>query len=360
MSWSRVRVARGLLGASVCALVAGVWGGSAAVATVTPRDRVIEQHWELLAETVEGIAAKTSVSIARGALPGGTTKFNPMPTAKLVVVGRHASGTTGTNSVYKVTLKNSVGGSIFGANVSFPATGSASPAWSLLASDFTWPGGDFDLGSLDVDRVNGSGVAGTFDLRKAYIQIKQTGAPTKLISRFPLGSARTLLASAAALAVAFPAGVSSASGVHSLRFETSIACTEICPHRALFWSDLVLRSRMAEDAACSVTPLWAPGASDEMTLRVPAKTVSLLVDIRPWLFSDLAVCLETGSGDLQFLGWGAPTNDCLDTDGPLYNHYCRRHAAVDVLPGEELVLRLFNIEDKFEVTGDYEWIAETT
>ncbi|MFP5225461.1 MAG: hypothetical protein ACLGH3_07935 [Actinomycetota bacterium] len=150
---------------------------------------MVEQSWELLSEIVEGIATSSTVEIARGVLPGGSSKFAPVPSVKLVVVGRHVGG-TGASAAYKVSLRTGIGGVIGGAEVSFPASGNLNPSWSVREMDFAWPGFDIGLGSLKVDRINGTGLAGTFDLRKAYLLISQTGSPTKLISRFPLGSAQ--------------------------------------------------------------------------------------------------------------------------------------------------------------------------
>lgn len=93
--WSRDRTGEGMRGPRVClclVLLAGVLAAQSARAhAAQPSTNALEQHWELLAETGSYTGSKT-LEIRRGDLPGGTTRFEPAPTATLEVVGKHTGG----------------------------------------------------------------------------------------------------------------------------------------------------------------------------------------------------------------------------------------------------------------------------
>ena len=137
----------------------------------------IEQHWDLLAETLDGAALATTIDIERGVLPGGTSVLDPAPSATFEVVGRHAGG--GSNTTWTVDLK--AGGSTL-ASVTFDETDSALVRKSVA---FDWPATDLELDRIVATRGAG---AGTFDLRRAYISLRQTGTPAATQARIPMAA----------------------------------------------------------------------------------------------------------------------------------------------------------------------------
>lgn len=145
-----------------------------------PASSRIEQHFELLAESLDAIASPTDIAIARGELPGGTGGFDPAPTPTLEIVARHTGGFG--DAYWRIQLRSS-GGPIASVDVT-----ASESTFHVEIEPFAWPVSDTDLATLHVDRINGSGVAGTLEIRKAYLKLTQTGVIKKTIGRVPLGT----------------------------------------------------------------------------------------------------------------------------------------------------------------------------
>lgn len=157
-----------------------VFGNATADASHAP-GLVVAQQWELLAES-PSVTASGSSEIVRGVLPGGTSGMDPAPSATLWVVGKHTGG-TGTSS-WSVRLRDAYDGYLFGT-VTFSASDNVYTSRSV---SLTWPSSTRNLSSLEWSKANGSGVAGTLEIRKAFVRLSQSGAIKKTIARFPLGT----------------------------------------------------------------------------------------------------------------------------------------------------------------------------
>ncbi|HEX9775581.1 MAG TPA: hypothetical protein VGB83_08370, partial [Actinomycetota bacterium] len=109
-------------------LLFGPGSARAAQAPVT-----ITQDWPLLSETITGVTSPTrTFPIKRGVLPGGTSTFNPQPSASFEVVAR-VTGAVGTGGWYIDLMDDN--DSEFG----YVTLDSSHSAWSLLSVPITWP-----------------------------------------------------------------------------------------------------------------------------------------------------------------------------------------------------------------------------
>lgn len=198
---SRVSIRRLLL-ATTGALVLAFSMGSAFAHH--PPSVTVQQYWDLLAETREGILADTTIPIQRGTLPGATSGFSPQPTGSLFVQARHSGAVNSAAGVWWLRLKVQ---DVATGTVSTLATGAwqyFNSSYTLQEFSFTWPSADKRLVSFEVTKESGS-VPSTFDLRRAYIAIRQQGTPTKTIGRVPMAAKQLNITSSSATRVAEPA-----------------------------------------------------------------------------------------------------------------------------------------------------------
>lgn len=151
--------------------------------------RVIEQHWELLGDPPSGIVDATEFPILRGSVPGGSSKFDPSPTMTLEVVGRTV-GTVGDAGWWVDVTTES--GDPFGDSVFF---GAADSEFVIKTAEMPWPESDVQLANLRVGQVvvsQGTSVPGTFDLKKAYLKIRQAGTITRTVGRVHMANRQTI------------------------------------------------------------------------------------------------------------------------------------------------------------------------
>lgn len=145
---------------------------------------VVQQHWELLSETHLGLLGPTTIPIHRGVVPGGTSKFDPAPTATFVIVARASTGL----GHWEVQLRDAVGDVLAEiilwetAITSEYQTFTAPLAWSSidreLADIFAWRGGTKIL-----------------DIKKAYLKIEQQGTIKKTVARMPIATRQNTITS---------------------------------------------------------------------------------------------------------------------------------------------------------------------
>jgi hypothetical protein len=176
-------------------IIAGLASGGTANAAQSPD--IVEQHWEISAETVANVALAKSLVIPRGDLPYNTSMFDPAPTLSFEVVGRVANG-SGSGS-WRVDLKNPYGSTI--ASVSFPRTDTG---FTIRKASFT---ATFlsQVQSIDLSPVQPTGsLAGTFDMQKAYVKIHQEGIITKTVGRVPMGTKQLSITSPSYVSLSDP------------------------------------------------------------------------------------------------------------------------------------------------------------
>ncbi|HEX9776297.1 MAG TPA: hypothetical protein VGB83_12065, partial [Actinomycetota bacterium] len=144
----------------------------------------ITQHWDLLPEARTGLLTDTSIEINRGAAPMGTDLLDPVPQqVALDVVARHTNGTPGSKWSVYLSMGSGTSGGYFWVDI--PATATTFGLYSTTFS--TWPAGaGFDR--INLNRSNGTGLAGTLDIRKVTLRLVQSGTIAKTQARFPLGA----------------------------------------------------------------------------------------------------------------------------------------------------------------------------
>ena len=141
----------------------------------------LETHWELLGESPTGVTATTTYNIRRGVLPGGTSKFDPAPTATLEVVARTTA--IGASSGWNIELLNDSSDVLSVVRFGFAG---GDTDYKLKLQSLTWPSSDQQLHRLRA-RAEGT-TPGVLDLRKAYIKLHQAGTIEKHVGRVPIGS----------------------------------------------------------------------------------------------------------------------------------------------------------------------------
>ena len=183
-------VVAGLLAAMLVMLAAG--SARAAQAPVT-----ITQDWPLLSETITGVTSPTrTFPIKRGVLPGGTSTFNPQPSASFEVVGR-VTGAVGTGGWYIDLMDDN--DSEFG----YVTLDSSHSAWSLLSVPITWPASDRALDHIRAAPYGAS--PGVLDIRSATVRIRQQGTIQKTVGRVPLATRQSGILTEVATRVDEPA-----------------------------------------------------------------------------------------------------------------------------------------------------------
>ena len=164
--------------AAIGGLLAGVMGGPAQAAN----NNTIEQHWELLADTLTGQIGEKTLFIRRGDLPGGTTGFEPAPSATMEVVAK-VTGAGNASSGYDIKVLTASGAEI----ASVPFRGSDSDfTLEKTTSPFAWSSTTRAISSLKIVPVGT--LPGAIDLKKAYFKLRQSGTVKKTIGRVPLAS----------------------------------------------------------------------------------------------------------------------------------------------------------------------------
>lgn len=166
-------------------LLAGVLAAQSAPARAgQPTTNALEQHWELLAETGNySTGTGATLVLRRGALPGGTTKFDPQPSATFEIVAKHTGGNG--NSKWQVDLMASSSEVLASADPFF----AADSALSIKTGAISWPSADKNLWGIRLTKVHdGLNLAGTLSVQKAYVKIRQTGTIKKTVGRVPLST----------------------------------------------------------------------------------------------------------------------------------------------------------------------------
>ena len=138
---------------------------------------VVEQQWELLAETRVGLLGTTTIPIHRGVLPGGTTKFDPQPTATFEIVAKLSAGL----GFWDVTLRDAAGGEIAMMTLS-----QSSSEYQIYSAPLSWPATDMAIADIRAFREFGG--TRILDIKKAYVRVTQSGTVTKTVSRMPMAT----------------------------------------------------------------------------------------------------------------------------------------------------------------------------
>ncbi|HEX9713437.1 MAG TPA: Ig-like domain-containing protein [Actinomycetota bacterium] len=173
------RQARILIFGAVLGLLLGALGADRAHAA---NNNTIEQHWELLADTLTGQIGEKTLFIRRGDLPGGTTGFEPAPSATMEVVAK-VTGAGNASSGYDIKVLTASGAEI----ASVPFRGSDSDfTLEKTPSPFAWSSTARAISQLKIVPVGT--LPGAIDLKKAYFKFRQSGTIKKTIGRVPLAS----------------------------------------------------------------------------------------------------------------------------------------------------------------------------
>lgn len=146
-----------------------------------PPTNTVANSWELLAERLDGLVRQKTVPIHRGALPGGTSGFDPAPSVSLEVVGRHVGGAGASRWDVELT---SGGAQQVLSTVSFS---SSDTTFRIASAPFAWPATNKALTHLRISKVDqGADLAGTLDIRKASLRIRQDGLIRSTTARVPV------------------------------------------------------------------------------------------------------------------------------------------------------------------------------
>lgn len=160
-------------------------------AQATPPSSTLQQHWELLSEPVSTSSSQFTYSVSGVTLPGGTSAFDPQPTAEMDIVAKVGGATA--DGRWTVKLRDTVGQTL--SQVEF---GAADFNFTLRTGALDWPDTDLYLRDLrlEVVKSNPTDLTGTIDIRKATVKIHQTGRIKATVGRVRLAAFHDQITSA--------------------------------------------------------------------------------------------------------------------------------------------------------------------
>ena len=153
-----------------------------------------------VAEKITGQVGSETLVIHRGVLPGGTSQFDPQPTASFDVVAK-LTGAANSSSGYDVSLVSTTSGvDTTLATVGF--RGSDGTSALLKFQPVSWPSVDRPLTKLVITAVGA--VPGVLDVNKAYLKIRQAGTVKRHVGVVPMGTRQAQVTSEAWSDIADP------------------------------------------------------------------------------------------------------------------------------------------------------------